>query len=315
MKLLTRILITLPAIILQIAWMIFLVWLADGVKELVDMIVAITSFNYVLYIVTKRDEGSYKILWLILILAFPVPGTFLYWCYGNQKSAKPIRKKIDSAKGEIKVYSEVCNDELINKISEEDPHLATVLMRTQKETEFPVVRNENARYFALGETMHRFMLEELKKAKKFIFAEYFIVENGIMWDSMVDIMAQKVQEGVEVYFMYDDVGSISTYSRRNVKDLKSKGIKCVSFNPIKFFSGTLNYRDHRKMLIIDGETAFSGGVNLADEYINKKKKYGHWKDIGFSVKGAAAQVYTRMFVEFCNAFSNEPLELEKYFPT
>ena len=223
MKLLTRILITLPAIILQIAWMIFLVWLADGVKELVDMIVAITSFNYVLYIVTKRDEGSYKILWLILILAFPVPGTFLYWCYGNQKSAKPIRKKIDSAKGEIKVYSEVCNDELINKISEEDPHLATVLMRTQKETEFPVVRNENARYFALGEEMHKCMLEELKKAKKFIFAEYFIVENGIMWDSMVDIMAQKVQEGVEVYFMYDDVGSISTYSRRNVKTSKARG--------------------------------------------------------------------------------------------
>ena len=129
--------------------MIFLVWLADGVKEIIDMIVAIVSFNYVLYIVTKKDEGSYKILWLILILAFPLPGTFLYWCYGNQKSAKPIRKKLDSSEGEIKVYSEVCNDELINKISEENPHLATVLARTQKETDFPVVRNENARYFAL----------------------------------------------------------------------------------------------------------------------------------------------------------------------
>ena len=116
MKLLTRILITLPAILLQLAWMIFLVWLADGVKEIIDMIVAIVSFNYVLYIVTKKDEGSYKILWLILILAFPVPGTFLYWCYGNQKSAKPIRKRLDSAKSEIKVYSEVCSDEIINEI-------------------------------------------------------------------------------------------------------------------------------------------------------------------------------------------------------
>ena len=314
MKLLLRIFIAIPAILLQLAWMSFLVWLADGLTELIDMIVAIVSFNYVLYIVTKKDEGTYKILWLILILAFPVPGTFLYWCFGNQKTAKPIRKKLEASEGEIKVYSDVCNDELINQIAEENPHLATVLAKTQRETDFPIVRNENARYFALGEEMHKCMLEELKKAKKFIFAEYFIVENGIMWDSMVNIMEQKVKEGVEVYFMYDDVGSISTYSRRNVKDLKSKGIKCVSFNPIKFLNGTLNYRDHRKMLIIDGETAFSGGVNLADEYINKKKKYGHWKDIGFYVKGAAAQVYSRMFVEFWNAFSNDPLEPAKYFP-
>ena len=316
MKVFTRILIAIPVILLQLWWMILLAVVWDDIAELVDFLVAVYSFIFVLYIVTKRDEGSYKVLWLILILAFPLPGTFLYSCFGNQRSAKPIRKKLQRAEGEIKVYKDVCDEEIFDKVAVDNSRLAAILKRTQKETDFPLVRNECAGYFALGEEMHKVMLEKLRQAKKFIFAEYFIVENGIMWDSMVEIMEQKVLEGVEVYFMYDDVGSISTYSHKNVKDLKRKGIKCVSFNPITFISGTLNYRDHRKMLVIDGEIAFSGGVNLADEYINKKKKYGHWKDIGFYVTGAAAQVYSRMFVEFWNAFSKpkDQLEMQKYFP-
>ena len=316
MKVLTRILIAIPAILLQLWWMILLAVIWDGIAELVDFLVAVYSMIFVLYIVTKRDEGSYKVLWLILILAFPLPGTFLYSCYGNQRSAKPIRKKLDRSQGEIKIYKDINSEDIFEKVAADNSRLAAILKRTQRETGFPLVRNENARYFALGEEMHQVMLEKLKQAKKFIFAEYFIVENGIMWDSMVEIMEQKVQEGVEVYFMYDDIGSISTYSHRNVKDIKKKGVKCVSFNPMTAIHGTLNYRDHRKMLVIDGEIAFSGGVNLADEYINKKKKYGHWKDIGFCVTGAAAQVYSQMFVEFWNAFSKIPdqLDVKKYFP-
>ena len=273
MKVLTRILIAIPAILLQFWWMIILAFVWDDISELVDFIVAVYSMIFVLYIVTKRDEGSYKVLWLILILAFPLPGTFLYSCLGNQKSAKPIRKKLESAAGEIKVYTDVYDEEIFNKVAVDNSRLAAILKRTQKETGFPLVRNESARYFALGEEMHKVMLEKLKQAKKFIFAEYFIVENGLMWDSMVEIMEQKVQEGVEVYFMYDDIGSISTYSHKNVKDLKRKGVKCVRFNPFTIINGTLNYRDHRKMLVIDGEIAFSGGVNLADESINKKKNF------------------------------------------
>ena len=278
MKVLTRILIAIPAILLQFWWMILLAFMWNDIAELVDLLVAIYSLIFVLYIVTKRDEGSYKVLWLILILAFPLPGTFLYSCFGNQRGAKPIRKKLDRAAGEIKVYTDEYPEDIFEKVAADNSHLAAILKRTQRETGFPLVRNENAKYFALGEEMHKVMLEKLKQAKKFIFAEYFIVENGIMWDSMVEIMEQKVQEGVEVYFMYDDIGSISTYSNKNVKDLKKKGVKCVSFNPMTALHGTLNYRDHRKMLVIDGEIAFSGGVNLADEYINKKKRAEELED-------------------------------------
>lgn len=306
--------LAIPVVLLQLAWMLALAWLWSDAAEILDFIVSIVSFNFVLFIVTKRDESTYKILWLILILAFPVPGTLLYWMYGNQKSAKPIRKKLERSQGEMVLYKDVCREEIFEEIAKQDERLSLVLKRTQQETGYQMVRNEYSEYFPLGEDMHKSILVELKKAKKYIFAEYFIVENGEMWDSMVDIMAEKVEQGVEVYFMYDDVGSISTYSLRNLRDLKKRGIKCVSFNPIKFLTGTLNYRDHRKMLVIDGEIAYSGGVNLADEYINKKKKYGHWKDIGFCVKGAAAQIYAQMFLEFWNAFAKERLDPSKYFP-
>ena len=222
MKVLTRVLIAIPAILLQLWWMLLLAWVWEDIAEIVDFLVAIYSFIFVLYIVTKRDEGSYQLLWLILILAFPLPGTFLYSCLANQRSSKPIRKKLDRAAGEIKVYTDANSEEIFDKVAQDNSRLAAILKRTQKETGFPLVRNESAKYFSLGEEMHKVMLEKLRQAKKFIFAEYFIVENGIMWNSMVEIMEQKVQEGVEVYFMYDDIGSISTYSNKNVKDLKKK---------------------------------------------------------------------------------------------
>ena len=124
-----------------------------------------------------------------------------------------------------------------------------------------------------------------------------------MWDAMVSVLARKAAEGVSVKALYDDVGSIATYSGKEVRRLWSQGIECVPFNPLVFIKGTLNYRDHRKMLIIDGRVVFSGGINLADEYINRKARFGHWKDIGFRMEGKAVADYMRMFVQFWNSFT------------
>ena len=124
---------------------------------------------------------------------------------------------------------------------------------------------------------------------------------------MVDLLAAKAKEGVTVKVLYDDFGSIATYSAREVRKLWQLGIECVPFNPLIFIKGTLNYRDHRKMLIVDNRVVFSGGINLADEYINAKVKYGHWKDIGFRLEGKAVTSYSRMFVQFWNAFAMTPL--------
>ena len=151
------------------------------------------------------------------------------------------------------------------------------------------------------------MLSAIKKAEKFIFVEYFIIEEGLMWNTMVELLEEKAKSGVTVKVLYDDFGSLTTYSGKEVKKLWAMGIECVPFNPLIFIKGTLNYRDHRKMLIIDNKVVFSGGINLADEYINKKVKYGHWKDIGFKLEGKAVANYTAMFMQFWNAFAATPL--------
>ena len=158
--------------------------------------------------------------------------------------------------------------------------------------------------------MFQDMCEDLKKAQKYIYVEYFIIQRGKFWDTLTDIMAERAAAGVEVRVMYDDLGSIGTYSLSNVIDLSKKGIKCIPFNPFLFIKAQLNNRDHRKIMVIDGEIAYSGGVNLADEYIYEVQKFGIWKHIGFRINGEAVRSYTYMFAEFWNAFSIDKIPKE-----
>jgi cardiolipin synthase len=151
------------------------------------------------------------------------------------------------------------------------------------------------------------MCVDLKKAEKYIFIEYFIIERGKFWDTLTEILEERAKAGVDVRVIYDDLGSIATYSLADIRDLKQKGIKCVAFNPLFFITTKLNNRDHRKIMVIDGKIAYSGGVNLADEYINEKELFGRWKDIGFRLTGDAVLSYTYMFVEFWNAFTKDQI--------
>lgn len=307
-KIIRRAFIILPAILLQCAWLYVLFqWLAPW-AALINTALSILSFLFVLYIITKQDEGTYKILWLLVILAFPLPGAALYAFFGDKRTTKPLRKKLEAV-SRPSSQSE-CSLAACNELAKAAPRMAQTVRYIQDTTGFPVYPNETAQYYPLGDELFPAMLAELEKAERFIFVEYFIVEPGAMWDTMVEIMARKAAQGVVVRVLYDDLGSISTYAGDNVRELWKKGIQCVPFNPLIFVKGTLNYRDHRKMLVIDGKVAFSGGVNLADEYINRVEKFGHWKDIGFRLTGPAVQNYTRMFTEFWNAFAAAPVSEE-----
>ena len=158
------------------------------------------------------------------------------------------------------------------------------------------------------------MLADIRAARAFIYLEYFIVTPGVFWDTIVEALEEKVRQGVDVRVMYDDLGSISTFNLANAMELQKKGIPCVPFNPIIAVKGTLNYRDHRKMLIIDGEIAYTGGVNLADEYINRIVRFGHWKDTGVRLTGAPARSYLHMFLTFWNAFSGQSAPMTLLLP-
>lgn len=298
-KIVRRILIVIPAAALQVLWLLLLVkWLAPY-TALITLAMSVAAFFFVLYIIIKREERTYKILWLLVILTFPLPGALFYMFFGNKRTAKPLGKRLEKVK-EAGTPKPLC----IGAVPFDGGHRMEQTLRwLEKKTGYPLMRAGQVRYYALGDDMMPDMLEDIKRARSFIYLEYFIIEPGRLWDSMAAVLEDKAAQGLDIRVMYDDLGSISTFNMDNVRQLRSKGIKCVPFNPLIAVKGTVNYRDHRKMLIVDGETAYSGGVNLADRYANIEQPYGHWKDTGFRVTGEPAQSFTHMFLTFWNAFS------------
>lgn len=226
----------------------------------------------------------------------------MYLLYGNKRTGKALEQRLKAVKGSLPVKL-MDDTEVQKQLNQEDRRIAETFAYVKKITGFPVLRNDTAQYYPIGERLFEQMLSALKEARRYVFIEYFIVQEGVLWQAMVDVMEQKVQEGVDIRVLYDDIGSIGTFSHRNRLSLLKKGIKCEKFNPMIVLSGALNNRDHRKIMVVDGVVAFSGGINLADEYINEEHPFGHWKDIGFRITGDAIRSYAYMFIEFWNASS------------
>jgi cardiolipin synthase len=323
-KIIGRVLIILPGIILQVAWYFLFLWfvndlLGGHLGDILNLICGILAVLFVTSLVAKRDESAYKMLWIILIVALPILGGTMYLMLGNKKTGKKLKRKLTQSSEELKAeYSEgmigLADEaaENIRKIKEDDLRVGQIIGRVSESSHFPVVKNETAKYYRFGQDMLPDLLEDLKKAKKYIFVEYFIIERGKFWDSMVEVMAERVKDGVDCRVMYDDFGSIAKYSAKDVLELRKKGIKCIPFNPFFSLKSQLNNRDHRKITVIDGMVAYSGGVNLADEYINEIHPYGVWKDLGFRLTGESVRSYTYMFAEFWNAFSHEKIHRRLY---
>jgi len=179
----------------------------------------------------------------------------------------------------------------------------------------PTYENTLVEYLEIGETYYKRLIEELKKAERFIFLEYFIIDEGKMWDSILEILKEKVKEGVDVRVIYDDMGCIVTLPKQYYKTLSKYGIKSCSFNKfVPVLSSRLNNRDHRKIVVIDGRIGFTGGINLADEYINAIEKYGHWKDNGVLIKGKAVFSLTMMFLSIWDSITNQKEDYNKFKP-
>ena len=256
----------------------------------------ILSILAVLIIVSRQTDPGYKIAWIIPILIFPVFGWLVYLlCGGNRLSARMRRKMQGMDRKMIEVLEQDCKAESLSGFGMD----AVIQSRyLERYAHCPAYTNTDTRYFPLGDDAFPVMLEELRHAKRYIFLEYFIIAPGIFWDSVLEILKEKHAAGVDVRIIYDDVGCLPTLPMRYDRKLEAEtGIPCCSFNRFKpVLSIRMNNRDHRKFCIIDGHTAFTGGINLADEYINAKPRYGHWKDSAIQVKGAAAWSMTVMFL-------------------
>ena len=305
---LRRVLTVIPAAAVQALWILLLVKWLSPYAAYITLALSVAAVLLVLFIIIKRDETAYKILWLLVILTVPVAGALLYLLFGNRRTARPLRKRLRRVQEAGQPAPLPCGGTPF----EGEKRMEQTVRWLEHKTGYPLMRAEDVRYYPLGDAMYPDMLTDLRAAKKTIYLEYFIIEPGEMWQSIVDILAQKVREGLDVRVMYDDLGSISTFNFSNALALEKLGIRCATFNPLLALKGTANYRDHRKMLIVDDAVAYSGGVNLADRYINREHPYGHWKDTGFRLTGAPVRSFTHMFLTFWNAFSlqkEEPMPM------
>ena len=281
-------------------------------SQIINILFRILGATIIIYIINNTKHLSRDLSWIIFIVLFPVLGGVTYFIIYRRLFSNKYFKRINKIEHDTKKYLKQ-DKTILNEIKDTDKNAYSQISYLSSYNNYPIYQNSEYKYYPLGELAFEKMLEELKKAKKFIFMEYFIYEKGIMWNSILEILKEKVKEGVEVRVMYDDAGCISTLPKNYDKELEKYGIKCTIFNKITPIAAVFyNNRDHRKILVIDGEVAFSGGINIADEYINKKVVYGHWKDNGFMIKGEAVWNYTVMFLRTWNSFRNEDNDYNKF---
>lgn len=255
------------------------------------------SFVMVIYLLNSKINSTAKITWLIVIMLMPVFGVLLFAYTQSDIGHRALKERMNHIITDTKerIPQSV---EVTKRLKEENPGVAALAYYMQRSGCHPVYDKTSVTYFPLGENKFEEMLKQLEEAKHFIFMEYFIVDEGLMWGKVLEILARKAKEGVDVRIMYDGTCEFALLPRDYPKRLKALGIKCKVFAHVSpFISTHYNYRDHRKILVIDGHTAFNGGVNLADEYINQKIKFGHWKDTAVMVKGEAVKSFTLMFLQ------------------
>ncbi len=287
-------------ILIQLAFLTTMVLKLSEYFLPVYFILIALSFIVSIYVLNKNENPSYKLTWVILIMTLPIFGGLFYALFGGQKVPKELRKRDHESQENLQGM--ICQDQaLLDALEKEDLLAHRQAKYLWQNADFPLYRKTETTFFAVGDEMFPAMLEVLKQAKKFIFLEYFIIEEGLMWNHILDILCDKVQQGVEVRLLYDDVGCIGKLPPHYEEKMRRLGIACKSFNPLRpRLAMQMNNRDHRKILVIDGEIGMTGGINLADEYINVIERFGHWKDSSVMLKGEAVWSLTLMFLQFWN---------------
>ncbi len=269
------------------------------------------SIILMLYLLNSEINPTSKITWLIISMIAPIVGllffVFTQMEFGHRLLKTRLEQIIKDTKESIK------QDEIIiERLEKDNSKIVSLHHYLNRSGCFPVYGNTNVKYFSIGEEMFETLLKELKAAKEYIFMEYFIIDEGYMWGKVLEILKEKAEAGVEVRVMYDGTCEFALLPHDYPKRLKKLGIQCKAFAPVSPFVSThYNYRDHRKILVIDGHTAFTGGINMADEYINKVEKFGHWKDTAIMLKGEAVKSFTLMFLQMWNV-DEKKTEYNKY---
>ena len=303
--LLGRFSIVAVSIILQFLWLVMVMYQFSYQFTYANLAIRTIAIIVVLVIVNRWTNPANKLSWTFIILLSPVLGLLLYMIFGRSGLTKRTQERMDSVNREVSacLYQ---TPEIKEQLEREDLSVYRQSRYINDWAGFPLYHNTSTKYYSCGEEMFPDMLADLEKAEHFIFLEYFIVDQGVMFDRIVEVLEQKSKEGVDVRLIYDDIGCINTLPPKYYKILQAIGIKCAAFNPFRpIMSVIMNNRDHRKIFVVDGKVGFTGGYNLANEYFNYTHPYGQWKDTGIRLEGDAVQSLTVTFLEMWNAVSEK----------
>lgn len=285
---------------LQIAFiLVFLIEFETYLPQFYSFNIVLSVF-LLLYLINTQIDPTAKLTWLVLFTVFPVFGALLFGYTLSDFGHRALKKRTDNIKKNT-MFALDHNASTLEKLSKIDNRASNICKYLQKCGCHPLYDNTSVKYLKSGEVMFEELLKAIKSAEKYIFMEYFIIEHGKMWQEILDVLAEKAASGVDVRVIYDGRCEFSMLPHSYPKTLGEMGIKCKVFAPIMpFLSTHYNYRDHRKITVVDGKTAFTGGINIADEYINAKKRFGYWKDCAIMLCGQAAESFALMFMQMWN---------------
>lgn len=311
---LNRVVITALLVLMQIV--VFLVMLLRWGNYYLwfSMVLRFITFWAVIYIIWRPSNPAVKLAWVVPILIFPLFGGVFYLFFGHVIVPKKLRDSMERTDKLVR-KSLVQEQKILEELRSKDQAAANQSGYIDAYAAMPIWDQTASAYFADGTSWWESLLADLEKAERFIFLEFFIIKEGKMWNAILDILERKAKEGVEVRLIYDDVGCVFLLPKKYDRTMEKQGIKCVAFNRlVPFLSLVLNNRDHRKIVVIDGKAAYTGGINLSDEYINLEHPYGeHWKDTGIRIEGKAVWNFTVMFLQMWNMSRYTEEDYSRYY--
>ena len=306
-----RTMITVLLLLLQILCLIGIFRMV-GLSENLLTISNLLGMAAIIYIINSEENPAFKLAWVLPICLVPVFGIGFYLFIILNPGNRGLQKLLNRRKDETKPYLRT-EYRVVEKLKKESSGIRNLGHYIQNQNGFPTCDHTNVTFFATGEEKYADLLKELERAEQFIFLEYFIINQGEVWDHVLEILERKAKAGVEVRVMYDGMCALVSLPYRYPQQLRERGIKAKMFSPIKpLLSTHQNNRDHRKICVIDGHTAFTGGVNLADEYINQRVRFGHWKDTAVMLKGKAVDSFTMMFLQLWDVTERDAEEYRRF---
>ena len=309
-----RVVIVSLALLLQIVVMVLLMVAFTEYAPWFNALMLIVALLLTLRIVSSDADPDYKIAWILPILAMPVFGVTVYLLFGGSRKSRRLKKRLRLASKTMQTCLRQ-DRHILDHLRAEDPAAEAPAYYLAGKAFCPIYERTKTEYFPVGERCYNRMLRDLRSAKQYIYLEYFIIERGRMWDGILEILREKAAQGVDVRVIYDDFGCITKLPSGYYKQLEAMGIRCRVFNPfIPVVSPLLNNRDHRKFMIIDGRIGYTGGINLADEYINAVRPFGHWKDCGIRLEGDAVWSMTVSFLSMWDFTRNEEERFAPFHP-